>query len=101
MMADKERWHWIKGTITNEIRIYEGGKIIAKELKLEEANLICALYNAAIKINPPNPMAVAEGMEECIKALKAIRAHSTDEGAAAASDIALAAINKPATKEKP
>jgi hypothetical protein len=39
---------------------------------VDNADLICALHNMAVSINPSNPLAVAEGMEELVKATKAV-----------------------------
>lgn len=84
-------------------------RVIGRIYDKEDAQLICALHNEAIKINP-NPMAVAEGLERVIKAGKAVisatkymqieEAHKEEIVKVNELMFALAAINKPATEER-
>lgn len=59
--------------------VWMGERRIASTINEDNADLICALRNAAIKINPENPLAVAEGIKGLREALGTIR--RTTEGA--------------------
>lgn len=45
---------------------------IAEVYRHFNAKLICSAVNACISINPENPQAAADGMEEVIKSLKGV-----------------------------
>lgn len=69
-----------------------------------DAELICALHNAALNINPSNPMAVAEGLGDLVKSSELALEIGAQHGMAVFAwyvkmKKALAAITKPATKE--
>ena len=100
-----------------QIETEDGSIIIAKVCWTElpphfqapnNANLICALHNMAVSINPDNPQAVAEGMEDAIKALRDITELAPREKlrlpyaiqAVEIADQALAGVNRGLTNHK-
>lgn len=105
-MPDKkiqgERWDIIRYTAHCEIITLDEnglrGDLICEAREEKEAELICALHNAALKINP-NIMAVAEGMETLIIVCEKVREINHDPTIEAILRSALEPITKPATKE--
>jgi hypothetical protein len=80
-MADKvERWKARK--MVGRLSDYEilakkdrESFIICDGLNKEDAKLIVAAVNACISINPPNPMAVAEKLEDMYELVKYVVEH--------------------------
>lgn len=75
MAQDKaERWEVTKPTIATYIEHWwitnKLGVLICECRNRETADLIVTLHNAALDINPSNPMAVAENMGRLVKLIK-------------------------------
>ena len=81
MEYTKGEWHIIKDT-DNRLHIMSKGKDSTMSINVAKmpvspdakanAHLIAAVMNACIKLNPDNPMAVAESISELYEALKEI-----------------------------
>lgn len=90
-------WTIKKMPITGGIAIYANEELIAGGLDDANAHLITTAVNACIKLNPDNPMAVAESIAELYEACKELL-RKNEYGSIRLPDLATRTLEKAISK---
>ncbi len=67
-----------RGAMNERVALIDDSDLWIKDRMEGNAHLIAAAVNACTKVNPNNPMAVAEALSEMYEALKLYQSHQTN-----------------------